>query len=157
MKQSQSVKRDKPTKQRQSVKRDKPMEQSRRLKRGRLAPFIVLATLLLCSLWNARAITTRSRRLLEQLDSAERYAHAQQWTEAARVMESGYQDWRNCRTYLHIVSRHDASNGGDALYRRCVLFARAGDEVSFLTELETLREQLRTLTEMEQFSIDNIL
>ena len=112
---------------------------------------------LLCSLWNARAITTRSRRLLEQLDSAERYAYAQQWTEAARTMESGYQDWRGRRTYLHIVARHDASNGADALYRRCVLFARAGDEVSFLTELENLREQLRTLTEMEQFSVGNIL
>lgn len=137
--------------------KNQPMKRRRRLKRGYLAPFVVLAALLLCSLWNARAITTRSRRLLEQLDGAERYAYAQEWTLAAHAMESGYQDWRDCRTYLHIVARHDASNGADALYQRCILFARAGDEVSFLTELEILREQLLTLTEMEQFSVGNIL
>ena len=146
--------------QNQSVKqgqRQKPMQQGRGVRRGYVAPFLVLAALLLCSLWNARAITAHSRRLLEQLDGAERYACAQQWTEAARVMEIGYQDWRDSRTYLHIVARHDASNGADALYKRCILFARAGDEVSFLTELEILREQLLTLTEMEQFSVGNIL
>lgn len=124
---------------------------------GYYVPLLVLVALLLCSLWNAHAISAHSRRLLEQLDSAEQSARAGQWEAAARTMETGYQDWRDRRNYLHMVSRHDASNGADALYRRCILFARAGDEVSFLTELETLREQLRTLTEMEQFSLGNIL
>ena len=125
--------------------------------RGYRLPVGVLAALLLCSIWNAHILSGRSRHLLAELDRAEQYAHAQQWTQAADIMEAGYRDWHARRTYLHIVSRHDASNGADTLYKHCVLYARAGDELNFLAELQTLREQIETLTEMERFSIGNIL
>lgn len=127
------------------------------MKRGIQTPLIVLAFILLCSLWNARELSTRSRRLLAQLDAAEQQASECQWDAAADAMEDGYKDWRAQRTYLHIFSRHDASDGADALYRRCILFARAGDNVGFLTELQLLREQLETLMETEQLSVGNIL
>lgn len=125
--------------------------------RGYRLPAGVFAALLVCSIWNARIISGHSRRLLVQLDRAEQYAHAQEWQQAADAMEAGYRDWRARRTYLHIVSRHDASNGADTLYRHCVLYAHAGDALNFLAELQTLREQIETLSEMEQFSVGNIL
>ena len=125
--------------------------------KGYRLPVCVLAALLIGSIWNAHVLSERSRELLAQLDRAERYAHAQEWTRAAEAVEDGYRDWRRQRTYLHIVSRHDASNGADTLYRHCVLYARAGDELKFLTELQTLREQIETLSDMEQLSIGNIL
>ena len=127
------------------------------MKRGFRIPLAVFAALLLASLWNAHIMSEYSERLLARLDLAEEQARAGEWTNAAGTMEEGYREWHAQRTFLHVVSRHDASNGADALYRRCILFARAGDEISFLTELEILREQLETLTEMEQFSIGNIL
>ena len=127
------------------------------MNRGYKLPIAVLAALLTLSLWNSHILSARSRRLLETLDDAERRAVAQQWTEAAELMERGYEDWHTRRTYLHIVSRHDAAYGADALYRRCILYARAGDELDFLAELATLREQIETLTEMERLSIGNIL
>lgn len=127
------------------------------MNRGYKLPIAVLAALLLASLWNIRVLSGRSRRLLDTLDDAERRAAAQQWTEAAELMERGYEEWHTQRTYLHIVSRHDAADGADALYHRCILYARAGDELNFLTELAELREQIERLTEMERFSIGNIL
>ena len=127
------------------------------MNRGYKLPLAVLAALLLLSLWNIRVLSARSQRLLATLDDAEQRVLAQQWTEAAELMESGYRDWHTQRTYLHIVSRHDAADGADALYHRCILYARAGDQLNFLTELATLREQIETLTDMERFSIGNIL
>ena len=127
------------------------------MNRGYKLPLAVLAALLTLSLWNIRVLSAHSRRLLETLDHAEQRALAQEWTQAAELMESGYQDWHIRRTYLHIVSRHDAADGADALYHRCILYARAGDELDFLAELATLREQIETLTEMERFSVGNIL
>ena len=125
--------------------------------KGYRMPVGVLAALLLCSIWNAHILSGRSRHLLAQLDRAEQCAHARHWTQAADIMEAGYRDWHSRRTYLHIVSRHDASDGADILYRHCVLYARAGDGLNFLAELQALREQIETLTEMEQFSVGNIL
>ena len=125
--------------------------------RGYRAPILILAALLSLSLWNASALSGRSQRLLEELDAAERQADAGQWPQAVRTLDASYQEWRGQRTYLHIVARHDAADGADAFYRRCILYARAEDELSFLTELENLREELRTLSEMEQFSIGNVL
>ncbi len=127
------------------------------MNRGYKAPLAVLAALLLLSLWNAHALSAHSRRLLETLDDAEQRALAQQWTQAAELMESGYRDWHTRRTYLHIVSRHDAADGADALYQHCILYARAGDQLNFLAELATLREQIETLTDMERLSVGNIL
>ena len=125
--------------------------------RGYRLPAGVLAALLICSVWNAHILAGHSRRLLAQLDRAEQCARAQAWTEAADIMEAGYRDWHARRTYLHIVSRHDAASGADTLYRHCVLYARAGDTLAFLADLQALREQIETLTEMEQFSIGNVL
>jgi hypothetical protein len=127
------------------------------MKQGYRLPVAILAALFALSLWNAHILAERSRRLLATLDDAEQYARARQWTQAAETMEAGERDWRTRRTYLHVVSRHDASNGADALYRRCILYARAGDELNFLTELETLREQIAALPEMERLSVGNIL
>ena len=125
--------------------------------KGYRLPVGVLAAILICSVWNARILSGRSRLLLSQLDRAEQYAYAQEWANAADAMEAGYRDWNAQRTYLHIVSRHDASNGADTLYQHCLLYARAGDELNFLAELQALREQIETLADMEQFSIGNIL
>ncbi|MBQ6986247.1 MAG: DUF4363 family protein [Oscillibacter sp.] len=124
--------------------------------KGYRLPVGVLAALLLCSICNARFLSGRSRELLAQLDRAEQYAYAQEWEQAADTVESGYRDWRAQRTYLHVVSRHDASNGADTLYRHCILYARAGDALNFLADLQTLREQIQTLSDMEQFSFGNI-
>ena len=127
------------------------------MNKGYKLPLGALAALLLLSLWNIRVLSGHSRELLETLDSAEQRAYAQAWTEAAEIMERGYRDWHTQRTYLHIVSRHDAADGADALYRHCILYARAGEQLNFLTELATLREQIETLTDMERFSLGNIL
>lgn len=127
------------------------------MNRGYRLPLAVLAALFALSLWNAHILSERSGRLLAALDDAERYARAGQWAQAAETMEIAAQDWHTRRTYLHVVSRHDASNGAESLYRRCILCARAGDELDFLTELETLREQIEALADMERLSIGNIL
>ena len=127
------------------------------MNRGYKLPLAVLAALLALSLWNIRVLSAHSQRLLETLDNAEQRALAQEWTQAAELMESGYRDWHTQRTYLHIVSRHDAADGADALYHHCILYARSGEQLNFLTELATLREQIETLTDMERFSVGNIL
>jgi len=127
------------------------------VKRGIYAPALVLIALFAASLWNGVELSRRARRLLEDIDRAQAQAASGQWEQTVRTMERGYEDWSAQRTYLHSVSRHDASDGAGALYRRCILYARAADGLHFFAELELLREQLETLPEMERLSLGNIL
>lgn len=125
--------------------------------RGTLPPLSLLACLLAFALWNGGNITRDTDRWQTLLHQADAMAQAENWAGASALLSQCYGDWSGHQTYLHIVSQHSAVDEAETMYRRCLAFAATRELSEFRAELAGLREQLRLLAEMEQFSIRNIL
>lgn len=125
--------------------------------RGILPPLALLAGLLAFALWNGGRITADTARWRMQLQQADTLAQSEDWAGASASLSESYEDWSGRQTYLHVVSQHSAVDEAEAMYRRCQAFAAVRELSEFRAELAGLREQLRLLSEMERFSVRNIL
>ena len=124
--------------------------------RGTLPPLALLAGLLAFALWNGARITDCTARWRAQLQRADTLAQSEDWAGAAAALAQSHTDWTGSQTYLHIVSQHSAVDEAEAMYRHCQAFAAVRELSEFRAEVAGLREQLRLLAEMEQFSVRNI-
>lgn len=122
-----------------------------------LPPLTVLVVLLAFSFWNSSNVTAQTDRWRAQLQQADALAQSEDWPEAAEALTDSYKDWSGHQTYLHIVSQHGAVDDAEAMYRRAQAYAATRELPEFRAELSDLRDQLRLLAEMEQFSIRNVL
>ena len=127
------------------------------MRKGLLLPAALLAAILAFCLWNSAAMTAGAARWRAQLEEADRLAQAGKWEQAAAAIRAGYGDWSSRQTYLHIVTGHDAVDGAEAMYHRSLAFAESREDSELRAELADLRDQLRLLAEMEEFSIKNVL
>lgn len=122
-----------------------------------LPPLAVLAVILSFTLYNSAVLTNNSSRWQTQLHQAQTLAQQENWPAAAERLSASYDDWTAKQVYLHIVSRHDAVDAAETMYRRAMAFALTREPNEFQAELEELSSQLRLLAEMEQFNLQNIL
>lgn len=127
------------------------------MKKGLLIPAAVLAAVLAFCLWNSAAMAACTARWRSQLEEADRLAGSGGWEAAIAVIEDSYDDWTRRQTYLHIVTSHDAVDDAEAMYHRALAFAGSREDSEFRAELADLRDQLRLLAEMEEFSVRNVL
>ena len=127
------------------------------MKKGLLVPAALLAAVLAFCLWNSAAMTACTDRWRAQLEEADRLAQAGDWENAAAAIREGYADWSARQTYLHIVTSHDAVDSAEAMYHRALAFAESREDSELRAELADLRDQLRLLAEMEEFSLRNVL
>ena len=127
------------------------------MKKGLLVPAALLAAILAFCLWNSAAMTACTDRWRAQLEEADRLAQAGDWENAAATIREGYADWSARQTYLHIVTSHDAVDSAEAMYHRALAFAESREDSELRAELADLRDQLRLLAEMEEFSVRNVL
>lgn len=127
------------------------------MKKACLCPVAVLAAILAFSLWNSSTLSAETGRWREQLHQADELAQAEDWSGAIAALSDSYADWSSRQTYLHIVSQHDAVDDAETMYHRCLAFAATQEISEFRAEIADLRDQLRLLAEMEQFTIRNIL
>lgn len=127
------------------------------MKKGLLVPAALLAAILAFCLWNSAAMTACTDRWRAQLEEADRLAQAGDWENAAAAIREGYADWSARQTYLHIVTSHDAVDSAEAMYHRALAFAESREDSELRAELADLRDQLRLLAEMEEFSLRNVL
>ncbi|MCI8801877.1 MAG: DUF4363 family protein [Oscillibacter sp.] len=127
------------------------------MKRALFLPAAVLGLLLAFSLWNSFAMSAHVQRWQSQVDEAIRLAEDGDWSGAAAALDAGYADWSRRQTYLHTVTQHDAVDDAGAMYHRAMAFAACQEDSEFQAEAAGLRDQLRLLAEMEQFSVKNIL
>ena len=127
------------------------------MKKSLAVPLAVLGVLLAFALWNSRCVTAETDHWREQLRQADILAQAGEWERAAAALSDSYGDWSARQTYLHIVAEHDAIDGAESMYRRAMAFAATEELSEFRAELADLRDQLRLLAEMEEFSIGNVL
>lgn len=122
-----------------------------------LPPLAILAAILGFTLFNSAVLTNNSSRWQTQLQQAKTQALQENWSIASELLSASYDDWTARQVYLHIVSRHDAVDAAEAMYRRAMAFALTREPTEFQAELEELSSQLRLLAEMEQFNLRNIL
>ncbi len=127
------------------------------MKKSLAVPLAVLGVILAFALWNSRCVTAETDHWREQLRQADILAQAGEWERAAAALSDSYGDWSARQTYLHIVAEHDAIDGAESMYRRAMAFAATEELSEFRAELADLRDQLRLLAEMEEFSIGNVL
>ena len=127
------------------------------MKKSLAVPLAVLGVILAFALWNSRCVTAETDRWREQLRQADILAQAGEWERASAALSDSYGDWSARQTYLHIVAEHDAIDGAESMYRRAMAFAATEELSEFRAELADLRDQLRLLAEMEEFSIGNVL
>lgn len=127
------------------------------MKKGFLVPAAVLGAILAFCLWNSAAMARHTALWQAQLEEADRLAQAQDWAGAAAAIREGYAAWSGRQTYLHIVTSHDAVDGAEAMYHRALAFAESEEDSELRAELADLRDQLRLLAEMEEFSLRNVL
>ena len=127
------------------------------MKKSLAVPLAVLGVILAFALWNSRCVTAETDHWREQLRQADILAQAGEWERAAAALSDSYGDWSARQTYLHIVAEHDAIDGAESIYRRAMAFAATEELSEFRAELADLRDQLRLLAEMEEFSIGNVL
>lgn len=127
------------------------------MKKGLLIPAALLAAILAFCLWNSAAMAGHTRRWSAQLEEADRLVRQEDWTGVCAALQAGYADWSARQTYLHIVTGHDAVDDAEAMYHRCLAFAEREEDGELRSELAGLRAQLRLLSEMEEFSVRNVL
>ena len=127
------------------------------MKKGLLIPAALLAVILAFCLWNSAAMARHTALWRAQLEEADRLAQAGDWDGAAAAIQEGYAAWSARQTYLHIVTSHDAVDGAEAMYHRALAFAGSKEDSELRAELADLRDQLRLLAEMEEFSLRNVL
>ena len=127
------------------------------MKRGLLISAAVLILILAFCVWNGAVMTEYTTLWREQVETAERLAESGDWEGAVRTLEAGYESWTERQTYLHCVTGHDAVDDAEAMYHRALAFAKSQEDSEFRAEAADLREQLRLLAEMEEFSLRNVL
>lgn len=120
-------------------------------------PCFILLLLLVFSLCNSNAVSSRCRDWTSQIDAIDQNAEAQGWSAAADGLESLYRDWSDCQTWFHVVIEHREIDTAEALLQRCRVLCDEEDAVEFRASLSDLRAQLMLLDEMERVSIKNIL
>ncbi len=123
----------------------------------KLIPAAVLAAILALSLWNGAAMAADTARWRGQLEQVNTLIDTESWSAVEQLLAESYADWSARQTYLHIVTEHDAVDDAESMYRRCMAFAAAREPSELRAETADLRDQLRLLAEMEQFSLGNIL
>lgn len=127
------------------------------MNKASLPPAALLAVMLAFCIGNSAVASKEVSRWQSQLHTAAAYATEEDWAAASAVLEESYTDWSARQTWLHIVSRHDAVDDAEAMYRRAIAFAAEEESSEFRAETADLISQLGLLAEMERFSLKNIL
>lgn len=122
-----------------------------------LIPLTILGVILAFALWCSVVTKSDTDRWRQQVHQAQSLAESLDWAGAEDALAEGYADWSAHQTYLHIILEHDAVDDAEAMYRRCMAFAAAREPSELRAETADLLDQLRLLSEMEQFSVKNIL
>lgn len=125
--------------------------------KGTLPPLLLLAALLAFALWNGGRMAADTARWQAQLRQADALAQSGDWDGTSALLSESYEDWSRRQAYLHIVSQHSAVDEAEALYRRCQALAAVRELSEFRAELAGLERQLEQVSEMERFSLRNIL
>ena len=124
---------------------------------GLLPPLLILAVLLLFSLWTGRRVEADTERWRAPLIQSSEAALLGDWDAAGDFLAASYDDWQNRQLFLHIVVQHEVVEDAEAMYRRAKAFLDGRETEEYRAELADLIHQLLALQEQEELSWGNVL
>ena len=124
---------------------------------GLLPPLLILAALLLFSLWTGRRVEADTERWRAPLIQSSEAALLGDWDAAGDLLSASYDDWRSRQFFLHVTVQHEVVEDAEAMYRRALDFLDGQETEEYRAELADLIHQLLALAEQEALSWENVL
>ena len=117
----------------------------------------ILIFLLAATLVNSWALERTSNRLSDLLEQAESLAESGDWAQAEALTLQAQQSWTDASDYLYIVLRHSDTDQVDTGFREVLELLRCRESGEYSSVNSRLTAQIRLLSEMEQFTLKNLL
>ena len=119
--------------------------------------FGVLAVMLCAALGNAVYVDTVADAVTGSLRTAEELADRGEWGQARELTRQCFGRWEDCRTYLHIVSRHSDLDEILVSFRSVLQYLELEEMDQYAAENRELVTHIELLAEMEQPDWLNVL
>ena len=119
--------------------------------------FGVLVIMLSAALGNAVYVDTVADSVTGGLREAEELADRGEWGQARELTRQSFGRWEDCRTYLHIVSRHSDLDEILVSFRAVLQYLELEEMDQYAAENRELVTHIELLAEMEQPDWLNVL
>ena len=119
--------------------------------------FGVLVVMLGAALGNAVYVDTVADSVTGSLREAEELADRGEWGQARELTRQCFGRWEDCRTYLHIVSRHSDLDEILVSFRSVLQYLELEEMDQYAAENRELVTHIELLAEMEQPDWLNVL
>ena len=119
--------------------------------------FGVLAVMLCAALGNAVYVDTVADAVTGSLRTAEELADRGEWGQARELTRQCFGRWEDCRTYLHIVSRHSDLDEILVSFRSVLQYLELEEMDQYAAENRELVTHIELLAEMERPDWLNVL
>lgn len=119
--------------------------------------FGVLVVMLSAALGNAVYVDTVADAVTGSLRTAEELADRGEWGQARELTRQCFGRWEDCRTYLHIVSRHSDLDEILVSFRSVLQYLELEEMDQYAAENRELVTHIELLAEMEQPDWLNVL
>ena len=119
--------------------------------------FGVLVIMLSAALGNAVYVDTVADSVTGSLRAAEELADRGEWGQARELTRQSFGRWEDCRTYLHIVSRHSDLDEILVSFRSVLQYLELEEMDQYAAENRELVTHIELLAEMEQPDWLNVL
>ena len=119
--------------------------------------FGVLAVMLCAALGKAVYVDTVADAVTGGLRTAEERADRGEWGQARELTRQCFGRWEDCRTYLHIVSRHSDLDEILVSFRSVLQYLELEEMDQYAAENRELVTHIELLAEMEQPDWLNVL
>ena len=119
--------------------------------------FGVLLVMLCAALSNAAYVDAVADAVTGSLRAAEELADRGEWGQAREVTRQSFGQWEECRTYLHIVSRHSDLDEILVSFRSVQQYLELEEMDQYAAENRELVTHIELLAEMERPDWLNVL
>ena len=119
--------------------------------------FGVLVVMLGAALGNAAYVDAVADAVTGSLRAAEELADRGEWGQARELTRQSFGRWEDCRTYLHIVSRHSDLDEILVSFRAVLQYLELEEMDQYAAENRELVTHIELLAEMEQPDWLNVL
>ena len=119
--------------------------------------FGVLVVMLGAALGNAAYVEAVADAVTGGLRTAEELADRGEWGQARELTRQSFGRWEDCRTYLHIVSRHSDLDEILVSFRSVLQYLELEEMDQYAAENRELVTHIELLAEMEQPDWLNVL
>ena len=117
-------------------------------------PIVVLAAVLVFTLWNAAWVTDRCEEWADALDGVT--AALDGGDDGSVALGRLWDMWQEVQGYMHIVVSHTELDEAESLLAQALALCRQNSTEDMYPVLAELRHQFRLIAETQQISAKNI-